>query len=77
MKRIASCCFTGHRPEKLNVSPEVVCQKLKRAIEDALDDGFVNYISGMSRGVDIWAAELVLEQKKRISSHKVDLCCSF
>lgn len=71
MKRIASCCFTGHRPEKLNVSQDVVCTKLKRAIEDALDDGFVNYITGMSRGVDIWAAELVLEQKKEFPHIKL------
>ena len=40
MKRIATCCFTGHRPEKLNVPAEIVIEKLKDAIEDAFSDCF-------------------------------------
>lgn len=67
MKKIATCCFTGHRPEKLNVPVEIVIEKLKDAIEDAFSDGFTDYITGMSRGVDIWAAEVVLELKKEVS----------
>lgn len=67
MKRIATCCFTGHRPEKLNVPTEIIIDKLKDAIEDAFSDGFTDYITGMSRGVDIWAAEVVLELKKEFS----------
>lgn len=64
MKRIATCCFTGHRPEKLNAPTEIVAEKLRKAVEDAFSDGFTNYITGMSRGIDIWAAEAVLELKK-------------
>ena len=64
MKRIAACCFTGHRPEKLNVPIEIILEKLEQAIEDAFSDGFTDYITGMSRGVDIWAAEKVLDMKK-------------
>ena len=71
MKRIATCCFTGHRPEKLNVPAEIVIEKLKDAIEDAFSDGFTDYITGMSRGVDIWAAEAVLELKKEFSYIKL------
>lgn len=67
MKRIATCCFTGPRPEKLNVPEEIVIEKLKDAIEDAFSDGFTDYITGMSRGVDIWAAEAVLALKKEFS----------
>ena len=52
MKRIATCCFTGHRPEKLNATEAFVSEKLKDAIEDAFSDGFTDYITGMSRGVD-------------------------
>lgn len=52
MKRIVTCCFTGHRPEKLNAPEEIVVAKLKDAIEDAVSNGFANYITGMSRGVD-------------------------
>lgn len=67
MKKIATCCFTGHRPEKLNIPAEIVIEKLWKAIEDAFSDGFTDYITGMSRGVDIWAAEVVLELKKEVS----------
>ena len=41
MKRIATCCFTGHRPEKMSVPAEIVIRKLKDAIEDAFSDGFI------------------------------------
>ena len=71
MKRISACCFTGHRPEKLNVPEEIVIEKLKGAIEDAFSDGFTDYITGMSRGVDLWAAEAVLELKKEFSHVKL------
>ena len=53
-------CFTGHRPEKLHKSEEQIKNDLLVAILQAVDDGFVTFISGMARGVDIWAAEIVL-----------------
>lgn len=59
-ERKKQCCFTGHRPEKLN-RPEVeIIAWLEAEIRKAIDDGFVTFISGMARGVDIWAAEIVL-----------------
>ena len=64
MKRIATCCFTGHLPEKLSVPAEIVIRKLEDAIEEAFSDGFIFYITGMAKGVDIWAAEAVLQLKK-------------
>lgn len=77
MKRIATCCFTGHRPEKLNVPEEFVIRKLKDAIEDAFTDGFINFITGMAKGVDIWAAEAVVELKKGIFSNQTHLRGTF
>lgn len=59
-KRQHRCCFTGHRPEKLNMSEMEVIAWLEAEIRKAIDDGFVTFISGMARGVDIWAAEIVL-----------------
>lgn len=32
-KRKKRCCFTGHRPEKLNISEEIVRDKLKKAVD--------------------------------------------
>ena len=54
------CCFTGHRPEKLHMSEADVCSALEREIRAAVADGFQTFITGMARGVDIWAAEIVL-----------------
>lgn len=58
------CCFTGHRPEKLHMHENEVKQLLKKAIMQAVMDGYTVFISGMSRGIDIWAAETVIELKK-------------
>lgn len=59
-----TCSFTGHRPEKLNMSERECKEKLKTEIKKAISDGFVTFISGMAKGIDIWAGELVLELKK-------------
>ena len=54
------CCFTGHRPEKLGMPETEVVKGLKKEIRTAIADGFQTFISGMARGVDLWAAEIVL-----------------
>ncbi len=54
------CCFTGHRPEKLQMTEAYACSALEREIRAAVADGFQTFITGMARGVDIWAAEIVL-----------------
>lgn len=54
------CCFTGHRPEKLEQPETVVVEALKKEIRTAIADGFQTFVSGMARGVDLWAAEIVL-----------------
>ena len=58
-----ACCFTGHRPERLDMSEKKVIKWLDEQIHKAVDDGVVDFISGMQRGVDIWAAEIVLRLK--------------
>lgn len=60
IKRLRRVCFTGHRPEKLNRSEKSVLGGLETAIQQAIADGSNVFISGMARGVDIWAAEIVL-----------------
>ncbi len=54
------CCFTGHRPEKLAWSEDHAIAALDEKIRQAIADGYTTFISGMARGVDIWAAEIVL-----------------
>lgn len=63
-KRLHRCCFTGHRPEKLNRPKYEIKLELKKEICRALEDNFTVFISGMARGVDIWAAEIVLQLRK-------------
>lgn len=65
-----TCCFTGHRPQKLSWGyneQDERCKQLKRIlksqIEQMITNGIRTFISGMALGTDIWAAEIVLELK--------------
>lgn len=73
-ERIKTCCFTGHRPEKLSVPEEKVKKLLRKEIIQAVSDGFTIFITGMAKGVDIWAAQIVLEQKKK--NQDIKLICA-
>ena len=63
MEKEYCCCFTGHRPEKIGEPEEVIIAALRREIMSAVADGFTTFITGMARGVDIWAGEIVFELK--------------
>lgn len=69
--RCHRCCFTGHRPEKLNRPERVLKAALRREIVHAVQDGFTVFITGMARGIDLWAAEIVLDLRKQNSSIKL------
>ena len=58
-KRLHRCCFSGHRPEKLNASTEQVKTWLEEKIDEAIADGYATFISGCAMGVDIWAEHIV------------------
>ena len=60
-KRKHRCCFTGHRPEKLRRSEQEIRAELEREIRRAVADGFTVFITGMARGIDIDAGEIVLQ----------------
>ena len=68
------CCFTGHRPEKLGVTEKEAKKLLKQEITKAIEDGYTTFISGMARGIDMWAAEIVLEERK--SNADIKLICA-
>ena len=59
------CCFTGHRPEKLSRTERAIKSDLKKEIKLAIKDGCTVYLTGMARGTDLWAAEIVLALRKR------------
>ena len=67
MDREKTCCFTGHRPDKLpwgGDESDPRCRRLKvriaQAVEDAYVSGVRRFITGMARGVDLYCAEAVL-----------------
>lgn len=74
MKKALTCCFTGHRPEKLTISEATVKDRLEKSIKDAIQYGFQSFITGMARGVDIWAAEIVLNEKAL--NKNIELICA-
>lgn len=66
-------CFTGHRPEKLLNSEENIKKELEFQIRMAVSEGFTTFISGMARGTDIWAAQIILRLK---SEYPIRLVCA-
>jgi len=60
-----TCCFTGYRPHRFVFSPdglrpEQVQAALGGQIRRLYDEGVRTFISGMSTGVDLWAAAEVV-----------------
>ncbi len=71
-------CFTGHRPEKLpgfgelnNPALSALKSMLYYQIYQSVENGFEYFISGLARGVDIWAALYVIEIKKKFPNLKL------
>lgn len=72
MAREQTCCFTGHRPDKLPWGTDEGdgrCVRVKGeialALERAYGLGFRHFISGMARGGDLYFAEAVLELREK------------
>ena len=74
MDRAKTCCFTGHRPEKLpwrgdESDPRCLAlkERLAAAVEDAYDRGMRHFLCGMARGADFYFCDAVLELRERRS----------
>lgn len=65
-------CFSGHRPEKLPDGGSD-CSQVIRTIKSVLykeiiesaENGYTSFVTGLARGVDLWAGEMVMELKAR------------
>lgn len=73
MSEAKTCCFTGHRlqslPFRFNEQDER-CIRLKQLLREEIErqiveEGVTHFISGMAIGVDMYAAEIVLELKAK------------
>lgn len=76
-KRKYRCCFTGHRPEKLTQSEEQIRTLLEEEIKQTISEGINVFITGMARGVDIWAAEAVIKLRNQGSPIRLICACPY
>lgn len=65
-------CFSGHRPEKLPLkgdtnTPEIrmLISILYKEILSSIDQGYDTFITGVARGIDLWAGSLVADIKSK------------
>ena len=67
-----ACAFTGHRPKSFPWKYDETaydCVLLKETLTEQIklltEQGVTEFLSGMAQGVDLWAAEIVLDLKKK------------
>ena len=74
-----TCCFTGHRSQKLpwkfneaDNRYKLTRHKVKMEIINAINRGYRYFITGMALGFDMMCAEIVLELKKTFKDIKLE-----
>lgn len=72
-----TCSFTGHRPERLRFPESKVMPWLESEIRKAVSEGYTTFISGMQRGVDLWAAEIILKLRDEGANIKLVAAAAF
>ena len=80
LDRATTCCFTGHRCQKLPwrfKENDLRCIKMKEStkakIVTAIQNGYNTFISGMAIGFDMICAEIVLDLRR---SYPIQLVCA-
>lgn len=77
--RSKTCCFSGYRIEKMPFGADdlravqALEAMLDRAVHAAAARGYTRFLSGMSTGFDLWAAEAVLRAREQAP---VQLLCA-
>jgi uncharacterized phage-like protein YoqJ len=79
-----AACFTGKRPQSMlwgfNEADERCVQLkhlLKCEVETAIKNGYEMFVSGFALGVDIWAAEIVIDLKKEYPQIRIEAAIPF
>ena len=77
--RPVSCCFTGHRPNKLpwgSNEDDPRCKALKTRLwdvmETAYEEGYRHFICGMAHGCDLYFCELALQLREKYGDVSVE-----
>lgn len=75
------CCFSGYRPEKMPFDnaneiliPQVLYADIYRVVLDQYNKGCKHFITGMGRGFDLWAAQVVIQL--RVKYGDIHLTCA-
>lgn len=81
MDRQITCCFTGHRPEKLpwrddEQDPRCVLlkERLAQAVGNAYDAGMRHFLCGMALGSDFYFCDAVLALRSRRAGVTLEAC---
>lgn len=74
-----SLCFTGHRPERLPKGEQyrLMLDTMYRCIDDAVENGYTTFYTGLADGIDYLAAEYLFRlrmQKPQIRIIGVQPC---
>lgn len=76
-----SCCFTGHRPQKLSYGMDEqhehcirLKNRLKIEIEQKITEGVDTFLCGMAWGTDIWCGEIAAELKEQYPHIRLIAC---
>lgn len=75
---VKTCCFTGPRPKNYPWGRDKECEakieeKLKIAMQEAVERGYRHFISGMSAGIDLLAAKIVLQLRGDMPKMEITL----
>ena len=73
-----TCCFSGPRPKNYpwgsdQACEEKIAEKLKIAVQDAIERGYRHFISGMAAGIDLFAAKIVLLMRENMPDKRITL----
>ena len=73
-----TCCFSGPRPKNYPWENDKECEakiveKLKAAMQKAIERGYRHFISGMSAGIDLLAAKIVLQLRGDMPKMEITL----
>ena len=73
-----SCAFSGHRPSGFSFGldeSDIMCRgiicALRVQIKNLYNMGVRNFYTGCAKGVDTWAAEIVIAEKERYKDIKL------
>ncbi len=70
-------CFTGHRPEKLpckergSLQTMMLKSFLYKEIYDCIQNGYTVFVTGLSMGIDMWVATIVMSMMKKYPDIKL------